>query len=115
MEILVKNAIKESALKHSTSKNSLLKNTKNIVFKVLKTSEYILDNRNSSLTKIIFSLRSKTFDIKNWQPWKYHDNLCVTCEIKEETINHFFLARHMKIHLRKQLDRCEKNFHRKTV
>ena len=87
--ILVKNAIKESAVKNLTSKNSLLKNTKDIVFKVLKTSEYILDNRNSSLTKIIFSLRSKTFDIKNWQPWKYHDNLGVACEIKEETMNHF--------------------------
>ena len=28
-------------------------------------------------------------DIKSWQPWKYFDNLCVFCEIKEETISHF--------------------------
>ena len=35
------------------------------------------------------NLRSKTFEIKNWLPWKYYDNLCVACELKEETMNHF--------------------------
>ena len=38
---------------------------------------------------MIFSLRSKTLDIKTQQPWKYFDNLCVLCETKEESINHF--------------------------
>ena len=50
----------------------------------------MLDNRNTTLSKVIFSLRSKTLDIKTWQPWKYFDNLCVLCELKEETISHFF-------------------------
>ena len=44
---------------------------------------------NTSLSKIIFSLRSKTYDIKTWQPWKYFDNLCVICELKAETMEHF--------------------------
>ena len=85
----IKNAVKEVVFKHLTSENALLEHTKEIVFNELKTSEYLLDNRNTSLSKIIFSLRSKTFDIKKWQPWKYHDNLCVACELKEENMNHF--------------------------
>ena len=85
----VKNAIKQSALQYLTSENSLLQNTKDISFDELKPSEYLLDNRNTSLTKIIFSLISKTVDIKYWQPWNYFDNLCVACEIKKETMNHF--------------------------
>ena len=49
----------------------------------------MIDNRNTTLTKIIFSLRSETLDIKTWQPWRYFDNLCVVCQLKEETIQHF--------------------------
>ena len=66
-----------------------LEKTKDINFQDLNTSEYLLDNRSTTLSRIIFSLRSKTLDIKTWQPWKYYDNLCVFCEIKEETISHF--------------------------
>ena len=61
---LVKKAIKQSALLDLTSEKSNLKNTKEISFDELKSSEYLLDNRSTSLSKIIFSLRSKTFDIK---------------------------------------------------
>ena len=86
---LVKNATKKSALQYLTYENSLLKNTKEISFEELKPSDYLQDNRNTSLSKIIFSLRSKTLDIKDWQPWNYFDNLCVGCEIKIETMNHF--------------------------
>ena len=33
--------------------------------------------------------RSKTLDLKTWQPWKYFDNLCVLCEKKAETMQYF--------------------------
>ena len=28
-------------------------------------------------------------DIKKWNSWKYDDNLCVMCDIKEENIKYF--------------------------
>ena len=59
------------------------------VFSKLKLNDYLVENRSINLSRIIFSLRSKTLDIKTWQPWKYFDNLCVTCELKEESISHF--------------------------
>ena len=88
-KLFVKHAIKTSVFQYLSSENSKLENTKQIKFEALKTSEYLLDNRNTSLSKIIFSLRSKTYDIKTWQPWKYFDNLCVICELKAETMEHF--------------------------
>ena len=89
-----KNIIKSSgnalAFKHLVLENSFLENIKDILFEELKTSEYLLHNKSTSLGKIIFSLRSKAFDIKKWLPCKYYDNLCVACELKKETMNHFF-------------------------
>ena len=46
-------------------------------------------NEKTKLSKIIFSIRSKTFDLKEWRPWQYTDNLCVKCEIYTETMHHF--------------------------
>ena len=59
----------------------------------MKLSNYLDDNRNHSLSKIIFSVRSRTLDIKLWQPWKYFDNLCVLCETKSETMDHFMCCK----------------------
>jgi hypothetical protein len=56
-------------------------------------SNYLKDNRNNSLSKIIFSVRSGTIDLKTVQPWKYFDNLCVMCEKKSETIEHFMICK----------------------
>ena len=61
---MVRNSVKACALKHLASQNSQLEKTKDIVFDKLETSEYLLDNRSTSLSKIIFSIRSKTLDGK---------------------------------------------------
>ena len=50
MESPCENEIKQSALQYLTSENSLLQNTKDISFDELKPSEYLLDNRNTSLS-----------------------------------------------------------------
>jgi hypothetical protein len=84
--------IKKSAFQYLLQENSELEKTKHIIFDELKLSNYLLDNRNTTLSKIIFSVRSQTFDIKAWQPWKYFDNLCVLCHIKEENMNHFMIC-----------------------
>ena len=63
--------------------------TKYIKFACLEMSEYLKENKKTHLLKIIFLLRSGTLDIKKWNSWKYDDNLCVMCDIKEENITHF--------------------------
>jgi hypothetical protein len=60
----VKNVIKQCAFQHLILENSKLENTKEITFTELRTSEYLLNNRNTRLSKMIFSLRSRSFDIK---------------------------------------------------
>ena len=71
------------------NKNRKLENTEHISFEERKLSNYLNDNKKIALLEIIFSIRSKTLDIKKLQPWKYFDNLCVLCEEKAETIPHF--------------------------
>ena len=52
-------------------------------------SQYLWENKNKELSLVIFSVRSKTLDIKEWQPWKYQDNLCVKCDLYAKTMEHF--------------------------
>jgi hypothetical protein len=85
----VRSKVKENVLQNLTHENSMLEKTKDITFSELKLNDYLVENRSINLSRIIFSLRSKTLDIKTWQPWKYFDNLCVMCELKEESISHF--------------------------
>ena len=64
-------------------------NTKQIKV-LLGVSNYLKVNKNTEMSKLIFQIRSGTFDIKAWKPWTYEDNLCVMCQIKEENVYHFF-------------------------
>jgi hypothetical protein len=52
-------------------------------------SGYLKEKKRKSLSHIIFQIRSKTLNIKEFQPWNYTDNLCVKCEIFSETFDHF--------------------------
>ena len=88
-KLLISKRDKEYVFAKLVTENSKLENTKHIVFEDLKLSNYLQDNRNTTLSRIIFSVRSKTLDLKTWQPWKYFDNLCVLCEKKAETMAHF--------------------------
>ena len=85
----ISNIIKKNAFQYLVQENLELEKTKHINFEELKLSDYLMNNRNTTLSKIIFSVRSQTFDIKAWQPWKYYDNLCVLCYVKEENMDHF--------------------------
>ena len=55
----------------------------------MKMSEYLTKNVNTSISKIIFGIRSKTFDVKEYNPWRYKDDLCVMCLETTETMEHF--------------------------
>jgi hypothetical protein len=52
-------------------------------------SPYLVSNKRTELSKIIFKIRSQTLDIKQWQPWKYQNDFCVKCEKYTETMDHF--------------------------
>ena len=95
-KIFITQTVKEKAFSDLTEENLNLEHTKNIVFEELKLSNYLKDNRKSLLSKIIFSVRSGTIDLKTVQPWKYFDNLCVMCEKKSETIEHFMTCKAYK-------------------
>ena len=52
------------------------------------------ENERSGLSKIIFSIRSKTLDIKEFHSWKYENNdMCVKCRKVPETMDHFAVCK----------------------
>ena len=51
--------------------------------------EFLVQNRNTDLSKIIFSVRSGTFDIKTLTEWKYDKFICFMCDSCEETFQQF--------------------------
>ena len=48
----------------------------------------IRENKRTSLTIVIFSVRSKTLDIKEWNSWKHQNLFCLQCD-EIETMDHF--------------------------
>ena len=80
---------KDEAFVYLMQENSSKEKTKHIQFEHLQMSQYLWDNESRDLSQTIFKIRSQTLDIKEWQPWKYHDNLCVNCETYSETMDHF--------------------------
>ena len=85
----VKLKVKFAAFSHLVKENSTKDKTKHIRFEDLTISEYLKQNKISSLSNFIFSIRSKTLDIKELQPWNYDDLLCVKCNLYSETLEHF--------------------------
>ena len=59
-----KKKVKETALKSLVNGNSRKDKTRTVVFKELKITKYLTENERTSLSKLIFSIRSKTLDIK---------------------------------------------------
>ena len=74
------------------NENSTEKKTKkHMKFEEFKISDYLIKNKSTKLSKIIFSIRSQTFDIKTWKQWKYYDNASVACNMNEENMVHFII------------------------
>ena len=59
-----------------------------LLFEKLSMSEYLVKNLNTSLSQILFRVRSGTLDIKSWCEWNYSDKHCVMCSNSEENIEH---------------------------
>ena len=62
-------------------------------FSELKISDYLARNQRTMLSRIIFSDRSKTLDIKEYHPQNYYTDSCVRCENIPETMHHFMTCR----------------------
>ena len=69
--------------------NNTKSKTKYLKYEKLEMRQYLRENRNTKVSKIILNIRSETLDIKTWNHWNYEDNLCIMCNVKEETIEHF--------------------------
>ena len=59
----VKSVLKEGAFQHLKLEYSKLENTKDIKLEEFKTSEYLSDNRSTSLSRIISAYDPKQFEI----------------------------------------------------
>ena len=81
--------VKETAFEHPVNENKEKSKTKHIDFEKLEMAKYLVVNKSTSLSKVIFSVRAGTYDIKAWNEWKYTDNMCVMCNMLEENMDHF--------------------------
>ena len=86
---IVKTKVIQECFKYLINENSSKEKNRDIGFEKLEMANYLLENRSTSLSKIIFGARSGTLDIKEWNILKYEDNICVKCETAAETISHF--------------------------
>jgi hypothetical protein len=85
----VHSIVSEKAFEYLKEENENKTKTKHIQLKKLCMSEYLVHNKNTFLSKIIFSARSGTLDLKAWNEWKYNEKACVMCKIEEENFDHF--------------------------
>ena len=87
---LIKQKTKFAAFIYLYEENQSKEKTRDINFDKLKISLYLKENERTGWFKIIFSIRSKTLDIKEFHPWKYENNdMCVKCLNFPETMDHF--------------------------
>ena len=63
--------------------------TKHLHYETFQMRRYLSESKCAKIAKVIFNIRAATFDIKSCKQWNYEDNLCVMCNLKEETMNHF--------------------------
>ena len=63
--------------------------TKSIEVNEFTMSHYLAENKKTELSKTIFSVRSKTLDLKHWLPWLYENDNCIACDKYVETMDHF--------------------------
>ena len=81
--------IKENAFEYLVKENNKKSKTKHIYFEKLEMSKYLVINKSTSLSKIIFSVRAGIYDVKIWNDWNYSETLCVMCNLLEENMDHF--------------------------
>ena len=86
---LVHETITETAFEYLKETNENMSKTKHIIFEKLNMSEYLIQNKNTALSKLIFSARSGSLDLKVLNEWNYNDKrvLCVNLLKRISTIS----------------------------
>ena len=69
----VHSIVSEKAFEYLKEENENKTKTKHIDFEKLCMSDYLVHNKNTILSKVIFSARSGTLDLKVWKEWKYSE------------------------------------------
>ena len=93
-KILIKDKIRKHSFEYLKSENLKLKKTRRIEQKDVGMQKYLCpnDSINSEMAAFIFSIRSGTTDIKDWNSFRYENNLCYGCEEKEENFEHLMFC-----------------------
>ena len=86
---MINETTEKVVLRKLLEENSTKSKTKYLKYEKLEMRQYLRENLNTKVSKIIFNIRAETLDIKTWNHWNYEDNLCIMCNVKEETIEHF--------------------------
>ena len=87
-KIYVHHIVKETAFDHLVNENMAKSKTKPIYLEKLEMANYLVVDKSTFLSKIIFSVGAGTYDIKAWNEWKYTDSMCVMCNMFEENMDH---------------------------
>ena len=99
----VKEKVNSAALECLTKTNSTKTKTKHIQFHELKLSDYLSQNKNTSLSKTIFEARSGILDIKTWIHGTIQIYYVWSLRKIKETLNMLWLAEHMEKNHWKQI------------
>ena len=83
-------------MSHLIEENKTKTKTKHIQYEKVEMQRYLSQNQNTKIAKVIFNIRAGTFDIKSLNQWKYKDNLCIMCSVKEENLKHFMTCKFYK-------------------
>ena len=83
---LVKEKISVAAFNYLIAEKNKQTKIAHIKYSGLEMQEYLMDGDvNVDVSKFILKARSKTLDIKSQRKWKYQDNSCIGCKVREET------------------------------
>ena len=86
---VINEKVESAAFEFLIKENAKKEKTGHILFDKLEMNEYLIKNKNTKISKTIYSIRAGVFDIKALKRWKYKDNLCVDCNLFEENMKHF--------------------------
>ena len=70
----------------------------NINYERLELQQYLSENKNTKISKLIAKARAKTLEIKTHKSWKYEDKLYSGCEIREESVDDILSCKKFEIY-----------------
>ena len=83
---LVKENTHIAAFKYLVREKNKQTKIMHIQYQDLEMQSYLMDgNKDVKTAKFIFKARVQSLDIKCQEKWKYSDNICIGCNIREET------------------------------